>query len=363
MLKPCAATSSLFEHFTQESTKQLICHNIVSELDAMAQAQEQSSLRVADLGLTTLHQPLDEHSVTADLVFVHGLQGHPQRTWQPSVTSQHHTSSLNPFKRWKPQQKAKEEASLFWPADLIPQDCPTLRVLTYGYYSKIIRGYASGASKEGIFDHGNSFLNALSFERTNLSNRPIIFVAHSLGGLLVQQALVEARKQTNNSRLHDIYVSAHAVMFFGTPRRGTDVASWGLMAGRLAKAAQLDVNDSILRDLEPASGSSKLRELMRDFHDVLQDPRQQGRLQLHYFQEELGMTGLKALGSQVIPLSFTCDISETKADLFSCFRLCQSTLPLTSPRNMALTPYMPTIWICASLQAEPTMDTGYSKTS
>lgn len=80
------------------------------------------------------------------------------------------------------------------------------------------------------------------------------------------------------------------MIIFGTPHRGSDSASWGLMASNLAKAAQMDVNDAILRELNPASGSSKLLELRRDFHDILQDPGQRSPLQLYTFQEELGMT-------------------------------------------------------------------------
>lgn len=167
---------------------------LVSELDAMGQGEEQSSVRVEDRGLTTLHQPCDEQSVIADLVFVHGLQGHPRKTWQSSVTPPLHTSGRNPFKRWRDQPRDKEGAGVFWPADLVPQDFPKLRVLTYGYDSKVTGYYASSRGKNGIFDHGNSLLNALNRERKNLSNRPIIFVAHSLGGLVVKQALVEARK-------------------------------------------------------------------------------------------------------------------------------------------------------------------------
>ena len=270
----------------------------------MGQDEEQSSVKVEDRGFTTLHEPRDEQSVIADLVFVHGLQGHPRRTWQSSVTPQQHTLGRHPFKRWKAGSSDKEGTGVFWPADLIPQDFPNLRVLTYGYDSKVTGYYASSKSKNGIFDHGNSLLNALNRERTNLSNRPIIFVAHSLGGLVVKQAIVEARKRANSGDIHNIYTSARAVIFFGTPHRGSDSASWGLMASNLAKAAQMDVNDAILRDLDPASGSSKLLELRRDFHDILQDSRHRSLLQLYTFQEELGMTSLKALSGKVIPVFF-----------------------------------------------------------
>ena len=265
----------------------------------MAQDEERSSLTVPDLGLTMLYQPRDEQSITADLVFVHGLQGHPWRTWESSVTSQSKTSGRNPFKRWSVRRNDKEGPGVCWPADLIPQDFPQLRVLTYGYDSKITGYYASSTGKNGIFESGNSLLNALSQMRTNLAVRPIIFVAHSLGGLVIKQALVEARKRTSSSHIHDVYTSARAVIFFGTPHRGSDSASWGLMVNTLAKTAQMDVNDAVLRELDPASGNTKLFELRRDFHDVLHDSGQPSPLQVYTLQEELGMTSLRALGGKV----------------------------------------------------------------
>ena len=65
--------------------------------------------------------------------------------------------------------------------------------------------------------------------------RPLIFVAYSLGGLLVKQALIESSKQARDSRdrnLHEIY---YAVIFFGTPYRGSSNALIGLIVVGIAK--------------------------------------------------------------------------------------------------------------------------------
>lgn len=115
-------------------------------------------------------------------------------------------------------------------------------------------------------------------------------------GLIVKQALIEARKQTT---FHDVYYNTYAIVFFGTPHRGSNVASWGRLLSGIAQAAQVDTNDGILIDLDPASGSSKLEELRLDFDDILRDSQRARKLRVFSFQEEQGMTGIHILGSKV----------------------------------------------------------------
>lgn len=115
-------------------------------------------------------------------------------------------------------------------------------------------------------------------------------------GLIVKQALIEARKQTS---FHDLYKNTYATIFFGTPHRGSNIASWGRLLSGIAQATQIDTNDGILIDLDPESGSSKLEELRLDFDDILRDSQRARKLRVFSFQEEQGMTGVRILGSKV----------------------------------------------------------------
>lgn len=115
-------------------------------------------------------------------------------------------------------------------------------------------------------------------------------------GLIVKQALIEARKQTS---FHDLYENTYAIIFFGTPHRGSNIASWGRLLSGIAQATQIDTNDGILIDLDPESGSSKLEELRLDFDDILRDSQRARKLRVFSFQEEQGMTGVRILGSKV----------------------------------------------------------------
>lgn len=193
------------------------------------------------------------------------------------------------------------ETKRFWPGKILSQDREDIRVLTYGYDSKVTKGFVAPSSKNGIFQHGNSLCRALSRVRNDCSDRPIIFVTHSLGGLVVKQALIEARKQTDDHSLHNVYSRAHATIFFGTPHRGSNLASWGLILSAIAQAVQIDANRAILRDLDPTSGSSKLEELRLDFDDILRDKGRTIELRVFSFQEEQGISGVKLLGGKVVP--------------------------------------------------------------
>ena len=118
-------------------------------------------------------------------------------------------------------------------------------------------------------------------------------------GLVVKQALIEARKQANDASSRDVYANTYAVIFFGTPHRGSRYASWGRLLSTIAQAAQMDTSGAILIDLDPESGSSKLEELILDFDDILNDSQRAKELRVFSFQEEEGMAGVKLLGSKV----------------------------------------------------------------
>ena len=81
---------------------------------------------------------------------------------------------------------SNDQEYIFWPQDLLTQEkwCENARVLVCGYNSKVIEGY-SGANKSNLFAQSRSLLCEL--EREKPSRRPVIFVAHSLGGLIVKE--------------------------------------------------------------------------------------------------------------------------------------------------------------------------------
>ena len=153
------------------------------------------SLRIRELGLTKVDGHPKNHQYIADVIFVHGLQGHPQRTWQSKPPAKARKGIRERFKNFSLSSQnsqtceAHGDNTLFWPAEILPRDFDDLRIMTYGYDSKVTRAFKGPTSKNGIFEHGQSFLRALGRVRVDCGNRPIIFVAHSLGYVLLQNLL------------------------------------------------------------------------------------------------------------------------------------------------------------------------------
>lgn len=76
---------------------------------------------------------------------------------------------------------------MFWPKDLLPKDLPKTRIMTYGYDADIAH-FWSMASQNRIGEHASNLVNAIAQvrERTDTEGRPIVFVTHSLGGLVTE---------------------------------------------------------------------------------------------------------------------------------------------------------------------------------
>ncbi|KAF8495836.1 hypothetical protein BU17DRAFT_59476, partial [Hysterangium stoloniferum] len=96
-----------------------------------------------------------------DIVAIHGLDGHCEASWTAGNGSP-------------------------WLCDFLPQGVPSARILMYGYDAYIQS--AAGSSTQTLDGHAESFLARLaSFRRiSDTTKRPIIFIAHSLGGIILQ---------------------------------------------------------------------------------------------------------------------------------------------------------------------------------
>lgn len=227
------------------------------------------------------------------------MGGHPQTTWtytgdiivrEPISEPSRAEAAGSQFTTKLPAGEQKRvKGSIFWPAELLPYDLKDVRIMTYGYDSQVTKFFSGPANQMNISEHGRSFLNSLSSERVHCFNRPLIFVAHSLGGLIVKEALRRSRDERHHEYLKDVYRSTFAIIFFGTPHRGSSAAAWGEMLRRIVSTVQLDSAKSILADLDPSSGSAKLDELSEAFSDMLDEKG----FRIYSFQESQGMGSLR----------------------------------------------------------------------
>jgi hypothetical protein len=108
---------------------------------------------------------------------------------------------------------------------------PSARIITYGYDAKVL-GLWSNASRDVLRGHGKALAYAISNSRPNETKRPIFFVAHSLGGLVTEQALLICL-EPSEPRLQSIASCAAGMVFMGTPHSGSTLATWGYTVARL----------------------------------------------------------------------------------------------------------------------------------
>ncbi|KAM0549146.1 hypothetical protein ACHAPJ_009601 [Fusarium lateritium] len=208
-------------------------------------------------GIKILH---DCHDARLDICFIHGLTGNRDKTWTVS-------GQLKP-----------------WPETLLPPKLSKTRILTYGYDAYIIREPV--ASINGLTEHASNFLNDLSTERANssASSRPLVIVAHSMGGLVCKEAILLS---CNNPEPHlqGSLNCIEGIVFMGTPHRGSWMADWAKIPAS-ALGLIKSTNKSLLKVLE--TDDKYLQSVQSRFWSMIREQQKAGReLKVTCFFEEL----------------------------------------------------------------------------
>lgn len=167
------------------------------------------------------------------VLFIHGLGGDADNTWL--------------------ERDSKEQS---WPLWLL-EDSDELNIWSIEYSAPKFKFNNSGM---GIPDHATNILEHI-LKIPELSEGEIIFVCHSLGGLITKQILRIANDQTTKAAAQEFLGRISGVAFLATPHLGSDISSLGnqliprvMMRGlALLKpsiaAASLSRNDPYLREL------------------------------------------------------------------------------------------------------------------
>jgi hypothetical protein len=136
--------------------------------------------------------------------------------------------------------------------DFLPLQIPNARIMAYGYDSAVVLS----KNNADIGDFADQLLLDLETERLTSSakSRPIIFICHSLGGLVFKKvrtypfpalnllrliqlkALVRANEQKRNK---DLLERVRGVAFFATPHQGSSMADWLQTFSRVLDSASL----------------------------------------------------------------------------------------------------------------------------
>lgn len=133
----------------------------------------------------------------------------------------------------------------------------------------------------------------------------MIFVAHSLGGLIVEQALLLASDSLHDSH-HKILDATSGIVFFGTPHRGSSndiarVLQYSVSIGVRAKGLNTRSNSLV----EFSSQLGHIQEAFQEFHT-----RKLPKFHITSFFEELPLPGF-GLVSEKANLAMVEDLTRT----------------------------------------------------
>ncbi|EDP48063.1 SesB-like NB-ARC domain protein [Aspergillus fumigatus A1163] len=150
-------------------------------------------------------QAKSANNLVVSIVAVHGLNGDSITAW------------------------SGPETGTLWLKDLIPKHIPHARVLSFGYESSSCRFDWPGFVDK-IRSLATTLVADLEADRQKLGGcrtRPIIFVCHGLGGVIVKKALAHSANSTSPlvAHLNEIFISTFAILFFGTPHININLAN------------------------------------------------------------------------------------------------------------------------------------------
>ncbi|XP_071776434.1 protein SERAC1 [Centroberyx gerrardi] len=194
-------------------------------------------------GVYVLHpQTRDNQPIKADVLFIHGLLGAAFKTWRQK--------DCNIVDEEK-EAGGREDYTECWPKSWLAADCPNLRVLSVEYDSHLSDWKAKCPAenqRKSLAYRSRELLNKLKL--AGVGERPVIWVAHSMGGLLVKKMLLDASEDPD---MHELMKNTKGIVFYSVPHHGTFMAEYSVNVRYLLfpsiEVRELCKDSPALRDL------------------------------------------------------------------------------------------------------------------
>lgn len=261
-----------------------ILHNLNLRLENKNPPEE------ADIYYSTMVYPLypltkDEeaiHKKDIDVIFIHGLMGSVFKTWRqddnfyksifeklPLAENYHNVSESQLVEKFKavidtsstliPNLIHYVKYTNCWPKDWLSKDCPNCRILGINYISLL-----SYWTDEIYFDDNTIKYKADEIRRqlkqANVGERPIVWVCHSMGGLILKQILTDINNEKADS---SIVKNTRGMVFYSTPHFGSPLAKNALKI-RIATWPSKEVDELALDNQYLIDLNEKFLKLMKN---------------------------------------------------------------------------------------------------
>ncbi|XP_008686740.2 protein SERAC1 isoform X1 [Ursus americanus] len=202
-------------------------------------------------GVYVLHpQYRTSQPIKADVLFIHGLMGAAFKTWRQQDSEQVLTEKI-----------LEDEASYTtcWPKTWLARDCPALRIISVEYDTSLSDWRTRcPMERKSIAFRSNELLRKL--RAAGVGDRPVIWVSHSMGGLLVKKMLLEASKKPEMSTVIN---NTRGIIFYSVPHHGSHLAEYSVNI-RYLLFPSLEVK-------ELSKDSPALKTLQDDFLEFAKD--------------------------------------------------------------------------------------------
>ncbi|CAN9415749.1 unnamed protein product [Alternaria alternata] len=192
-------------------------------------------------GMTQLYTPKLDTPITADIVAITGLDGHAYGSW-----------------------RGKGNLGRMWLRDFLSKDLPCCRTMIYGYNSKL-----SSHGIDRIMDYSRGLTEELKKVRDTEESRqrPLFFIAHSFGGIILAHCLNQARQKNDNDdvTIAALHRATYGMLLFAIPHKGIAVDGLKKMLGGQEDHSRVGLLEQIKKD------SDILAQSLADFKNVVRD--------------------------------------------------------------------------------------------
>ncbi|XP_078131223.1 protein SERAC1 isoform X1 [Sander vitreus] len=169
-------------------------------------------------GVYILHpQTRCNQPIKADVLFIHGILGAAFKTWRQK--------DRNMLEEEK-EAESRDDYTECWPKSWLAADCPNLRVLSVEYDSHLSDWMAKCPAenqRKSLAYRSRELLKKLKL--AGVGERPVVWVAHSMGGLLVKKMLLDASEDPD---MQGLLKNTKGIMFYSVPHHGTFMAEYSV---------------------------------------------------------------------------------------------------------------------------------------